>query len=383
MVAHHVVRDLLAAVLEQERDRDVRVRQVTPVGAVQELVHRFPAEAAPLGVGEAQKARDPGRPPRGPGVQALRRQPRDLGGTEAGGQHEAHPLGRVASVRSPEDRQRRRGRPRRAGRGHGERAPVRRDSGAQRGETGGVGLPPIAPQGNLRVPGPLALGPHPARRRQQQLETVRHHRIHRLTVQITPGVEVHLVPQQLVAPGRGRDLEGRNEREIGDRAVAGDEQDQVAAGPHLPRDPLQVIARPVHKREPRRRQVAQRLCVLDQGVQPAARVLLVHRPERFERDIVQPAEPVAGRRVAFRGEPVPRHLVAEPVQQREEGPRRRRIAHVPQQVRFPAHRLVGLSQDARRAVADRLVHERPRQRIPRDPRKCIRTAALQGDAEAT
>ena len=88
------------------------------------------------------------------------------------------------------------------------------------------------------------------RGRDEEVERFRGERLERFAVEVAAGVDVHLVDQQLV-PARGRrDLQRRDEREIRDRAVAGDEEKQVAARAHLPGDSFEIVAGAVHEIKP-------------------------------------------------------------------------------------------------------------------------------------
>src|SRR5690606_37588850 len=149
----------------------------------------------------------------------------------------------------------------------------------------------------------------------------------------------------------------------------------------LPGDALQIVARPVHEREAGFREFTQRLRITDYGLQRSARILLVHGAEGFQGDVIESAETVARRRIAFRRESVPRQLLAERVERGDERPRRGGIADVLQQVTLGAHRLVRFRQDAGGAVPDRLVHDGAREWISGYAGEGIGSAALQREAE--
>ena len=84
--------------------------------------------------------------------------------------------------------------------------------------------------------GVLALGALAGGGGDQGLEGVCRHGFHRLAVEVAARVDVHLATEQLVPPrGRG-DLQRRHEGKIGDRTVAGDEEEQVASGADLTGD---------------------------------------------------------------------------------------------------------------------------------------------------
>ena len=55
LVAHDIVRDFLAAMLEQERGLHVRVGGITAIRAVQELIHGLATETAALAVRQSDE----------------------------------------------------------------------------------------------------------------------------------------------------------------------------------------------------------------------------------------------------------------------------------------------------------------------------------------
>ncbi len=311
-------------------------------------------------------------------VEAVRCQPRDLGRAEAGGQDQADAIRRIGAIRE------RIGRPR-AGRGasfrrqigRGEqRASVRRGAAGELGQARSVGLPPVAPERNLRVSGLLPLGLPPRGRVEQQVKGLGRERLHRLAVEVASGVDVHLVLQQLMPARGGGELERRDEGEIRDRAIPGDEEEEIAPGADLTGDALKVIARAVHEMETG---LPHGLGVVDDRLDARARVLLVHRAERLEDDVVQAAELVAGRRIRLGRDPMPREALLERLdfaQQRAGG---REVAHIAQDVALAADQLIRLAQIAGAAVADHLVHERARERVAGDARERVGAPALQGD----
>ena len=353
---------------------------------MEEMIHRFTAEAAALGVGEADEARNAGGATEARCIQPFGREPGDLGGAEARRQDEPDAFGgEAAGVEAESGESGRGGRLFGPGDGgglhYGKRETIGRGAGAQVGELRGIRLPPVAPDRDLRVAGVFALGLLAGGGGDQGLKRIGCDGLHRLAVEIAAGVDVHFVDQQLV-PARGRrDLQRGHERKVGDRAVAGDEEDQVAARADLAGDAFEVVARAVHEREARVGEVAQRLRVVDDRVEARARVLLVDGAERFERDVVEAAEPVAGGRIALGGEPVPRELRAEAVDLADERAGGGEVADVAEQVVLGAHGFVGLGQDAGAAVADGLVHERAGEGISGYAGECIGATALQGDTQ--
>ena len=91
------------------------------------------------------------------------------------------------------------------------------------------------------MPRKLALAALPGGDVEGELEGLRPERVHLHPVVVAPRVHVHLVREELEPAGGGDELEGRDEREVGDRAVAGDEEDEVRAGGDLARDALEVV----------------------------------------------------------------------------------------------------------------------------------------------
>ena len=93
-----------------------------------------------------------------------------------------------------------------------------------------AGLLPVAPDRHLAVAGPLARGRLAGRRPRPSGRRSRGQLVHRRAVEVRPASTSISRVQQVVARAGGDDLDRRDEREVGDRAVAGGEEDQVAAG---------------------------------------------------------------------------------------------------------------------------------------------------------
>ena len=377
LAPHDVVRDFFAAVFEEEGGGDVGVRDVAAVGAVEELVHRLAAEAAAFGVGEGDEARDAVGPAEVFFVEPLGGEARDLGGTKAGRQHEGDAFG-GGTVVGGVDRERRRRKRVGVNALHPQRDAVGGGAGAEGGEARGVGLAPVAPKGDLGMAGVFALGAAAAGGGEEEFEVFRDEGREVLAVEVAAGIDVHLVDEELVAPrGRG-DLEGRHEREVGDGAVAGDEEEQVAAGGDLAGDALEVVARAVHEVEAGLRH---RLGVIDHVVDAGAGIFLVCGAEGFEDDVVEAAKFVAGGGVGLGGDAVPREARGEGGDFFEESAGGRDIARTAEKVGLGADDLVGLAEVARAAVADHLVHEGAGEGIAGYAGKRVGAAALEGDAE--
>ena len=85
---------------------------------------------------------------------------------------------------------------------------------------------PIAPNLELVVPRELAAGPRARRDAQCEVEEVCRALLCRLGR--IARVNIHVLPHKLVPLGRGDDLNRRHEGEVGDRAVARAEVNQVA-----------------------------------------------------------------------------------------------------------------------------------------------------------
>ena len=203
-------------------------------------------------------------------------------------------------------------------------------------------------------------------------------RRHRLAVQVAARVHVHLARQQLVARGGGDELHGRREREVGDRSVAGHEEDQVGAGGDLAGDALQIVAGAVHEVQPRFRD---RRRVVDHAGQRHVRRLLGRRADRLQGDVVEAAQLVAARRVAGRRLPVaggPRLEALHPLQ---EGGGGRPVLDRRQHVALRADQFVGLRQDGAAAGGDHRSRHRAGQRVARYAGERIRAPALQRDVE--
>ena len=200
--------------------------------------------------------------------------------------------------------------------------------------------------------------------------------IHGTTVLVGAGVHVHVVGQQVEALGSGDDLNRRHERKVGDRAVAGDEENHVAAGGHLARDALQIVTRAVHEIEPG---FHHRLAVLDGAIESNGGVSLSCRADRFEYDVVETTKLVAARRVALSGYPVTAGALLKALDHGQEPLCRREVAHIGQDVRFGADELVGLGQVGSAAVTDELTRHPSRQRITGDAGERVGTPALEGE----
>ena len=226
--------------------------------------------------------------------------------------------------------------------------------------------------------GVFALGAAAAGGGEEEFEVFRDEGREVLAVEVAAGIDVHLVDEELVAPrGRG-DLEGRHEREVGDGAVAGDEEEQVAAGGDLAGDALEVVARAVHEVEAG---LCHRLGVIDHVVDAGAGIFLVRGAEGFEDDVVEAAKFVAGGGIGLGGDAVPREARGEGGNFFEEGTGGRDIARAAEKVGLGADDLVGLAEVARAAVADHLVHEGAGEGIAGYAGKRVGAAALEGDAE--
>ena len=266
----------------------------------------------------------------------------------------------------------------RAGRGDRQRLPVRHGPRLDRLDPRRAGLAPVAPQLRLRMPGLLALRPLARRGRDRQLEGLVGERRHRLAIEVAAGVDVHLVLQQQVTLRRRGDLQRRHEREVGDRSVAGDEQHEVAARRHLAGDALEIVARAVHEIEAGR---GERIGVVDDVIDRRPRILLVHRAERLQRDVVEAAQLVAAGRIALRRHAVPGQALLEALDVAQHAARNLDVARVAQHVGLGAGGLVRLAQDAGPAVADQLVHDGAGERVAGHAGEGVRAAALQRDPQ--
>mmetsp|Transcript_17010 Transcript_17010/g.40582 ORF Transcript_17010/g.40582 Transcript_17010/m.40582 type:complete len:322 (-) Transcript_17010:560-1525(-) len=183
---------------------------------------------------------------------------------------------------------------------------------AGRGIAGWIRVEPVAPDLQLVLPRRLAFGSHAACDLESQLEEA----FRRAIVLRAERTRVHVhIPFHELEPLRcGDHLDGGDEWEVGDRAVAGGEVDDVAPRRHLPRDRLEVVPRRVHEAVPRAlhaaavRQLAplaaahgrQPLAVLEHMLEAHAGVALHRRPQRLERNVVQPAIHIPTGRIAFR-----------------------------------------------------------------------------------
>ena len=211
----------------------------------------------------------------------------DLPGAEARGQDQPDLIGARPFRRG----ERREG-------GHGERIAgvgwlasqgraCRRGGVLELGEVGEIGLPPVAPDRHLGVPGALADCSLPRRDPRGEGEGARAQLIHRDTVEVGPGIDIHVAREEIEAGGRRDDLEGRDEREVGDRAVAGDEVDHIGTGGDLAGDTLQVVAGAIHEVVAGSQRP---LAVLDHVVEAHVGVLFRRRADRFQGDIVESRE---------------------------------------------------------------------------------------------
>jgi len=132
------------------------------------------------------------------------------------------------------------------------------------------------------------------------------------------------VGKQAVALGGGDDLDGWNEREVGDGAIAGDEEDQVAAGRNLAADTLQVVAGAVHE------VVAaggHGLRIVEHSIEPYVWVLLHGGADGLKHDVVEAAIFVAAGRVALGRMAVPGGALLEAGDGRQELARRGGVCH--------------------------------------------------------
>ena len=345
MVAHRVVVGLLAAVLQQHRVTYRAVREVAGEG-VEKQAGRVVRPAA-FGVHERDEARHVA-PRRRVRVEVLGDESGHLSRAEAGRHHErdlvrCEPA--AGGHRVEGERQGRR-------RAHRDRASVRSGPAADLLQPFLSRPRPVAPNRDLGVPGELALAALPRSDVERELERLRPERAHVHAVVVAPRVHVHLVREQLEAPGGGHELERRHEGEVGDRAVAGDEQDEVRAGRDLPGDALQVVPGAVHEVVAGR---AHGLRVVDDVVEPDLGVLLARGAERLERDVVEPAEVVSPGRVALRGGAVVRRVTLEALDLLQELPGGGGIADVVEHVGLGTDELVGLGEVGRSAVADDLL----------------------------
>ena len=213
---------------------------------------------------------------------------------------------------------------------------------------------------------------------ERELEGLRAERVHRHAVVVAAGVHIHLVREQLEAPGGGHELEGRHEGEVGDRAVACDEQDEVGARRHLARDALQVVAGAVHEVVAR---LAHGRAVVDDVVEPDLRRLLAGGAERLQRDVVEPAKIVAARGVSFCRGPVVRRVALEVLDLLQERAGGGGVADVLQHVGLGADELVGLGQVRGAPVPDDLLRHPAGERVAGDAGERVRAAALERETK--
>ena len=360
--------------LQQQAEAHQRVRQVTDRGAGVHGLRVAAGHAATLGVRQRHEARHAAVAGEG-GVELVGDQAGDLAGAQAGGQQQPDLVGgdTVGSAHGLEG-------PCRGYRRAGDR---QRRAVGQRGllqvfEICGVDLPPVAPQRHLRVPCPLALGAGAGGRCHGEVEHLLAQLIHRRAVLVGPGVHVHVSLQHVEALAGGDHLEGRHEGEVGDGAVAGDEEDHVGARRHLPGDALQIVAGAVHEVVAR---LQHALAVVDDVIQAHLGVALHGGAEGFEDDVVQAAEHVAAGRVALGGVAVPGHALLELGDGGQEFPCRCEVAHVLQHVCLGADQFVGFRQTGGTAVANDRARHPGGQRVARYSRKGVRAAALQGHVD--
>src|SRR5687767_8808915 len=132
--------------------------------------------------------------------------------------------------------------------------------------------------------------------------------LHRRAVEVAPGIYVHVLRQQVPAPGGGDELDGRHERKIRDGAVTGREEDQVATRSDLAGDAFEIVARAVHEVVAG---LGHALAVVDHVVETHIRVLLARRADRLDRDVVKTAKLVAAGRVTLRAVAVPGDTLLE------------------------------------------------------------------------
>ena len=157
------------------------------------------------------------------------------------------------------------------------------------------------------------------------------------------------------------------------------EHDHVAARRDLAGNPLEIVAGAVHEVEAG---LVDRMGVVDHVVDARPRILLMHRAERLERDVVETAQLVAAGRIAFGRHTVPRQPLGEggDVPQHRAG--RLEVARVPHHEGFAASDLVGLAEHAGAAVANQLVHDGASERIAGDAGEGVGAAALERDSES-
>ena len=120
--------------------------------------------------------------------------------------------------------------------------------------------------------------------------------IHRRAIQVSPGIDVEIRSQQLVALRGSDDFDRRHKGEIGNGTITSNKEDSIAAAGHLPSNAFQVVTRTVHKVEPR---PFERLAVFNGVVQAHVWIALARRANGLERDIVQTAKFVAPRGIAL------------------------------------------------------------------------------------
>ena len=228
------------------------------------------------------------------------------------------------------------------------------------------------------MPRELALAALPRGDVERELEGLRPECFHLHPVVVAPRVHVHLVREQLEPAGGGHELQGRDEGEVRDRAVAGDEQDEVRAGGHLPRDALEIVTGAVHEVVAGR---AHGLSVVDDVVETNLGVLLAGGPERLEGDVVEPAEVVAAGRISFRGSTVIRRVALEALDLLEEAAGGRGVAHVLEHIGLGPDELVGLREVRGPAVADDLLGHPAGEGVSGHPGERVGAPALEGEAQ--
>ena len=198
--------------------------------------------------------------------------------------------------------------------GNGERL-ARKAAPLDEGDIRRTGLLPIAPDLDLVVPGPLPHRALPAGDGNGEVQRTRAQLVQRRPVQVFAGVDIHVLLQQVEARGGRHDFDGRHEGEIGDGAVAGDEEDHIAAAGHLPGDAFQVVAGAVHKIEAA---AGHELAVFDDVMQRHIGMALGRRAQRLEIDIVKSAEFIAAGGIALGRLPVPADPLFEALDLAEE-----------------------------------------------------------------
>ena len=375
-MAEIVVVGLFAAVFQEQAAVYQGVGEIPEHGARVQAFGGFAGDAATFGMREGHKARDALLAAQALFGEAFGGHQRDLPGTQAGRQNQTQAV-----------------------RGHAVAGAdgvkgalccsslpvvVLNDEGhalgfgtiLQVGQMICGGLPPGAPNRNLRVGGPFAFAALSRRDFAGQVKHVAAQVVHRRAIQIRARVDIHILAEQAIAFRGGHDFEGGHKGEICDRAVARNKEDQIASRSHLPGNAFEVIARAIHKIVARLRHGRG---VVDHRVEAHIRVAFHGRADRFEDDVVQPAKFVAPRRVAFCGCAVPRGqgLVRFDFVEKALGHVARR--DVLQDIRLRADEFVRFREIGRAAIADDFPRHPRRQWIAGNARKRIGSAALQRD----